>query len=129
MPIGGDGNYLFRAISICIYGSEDFQVKIREKVILNITTRWGLLNEFTISKESVVYKEYEVYYGFRVCSTDLHAVFKTEKSSGWEPRSRKVARTLLSKVGAGREPFRRAARAASVINITKPGKKVNFYEN
>ncbi|GBO44982.1 hypothetical protein AVEN_100273-1, partial [Araneus ventricosus] len=35
---------------------------------------------------SVVCKEYEIYYGSMVCSTDLHAVFKTEKGSGLEQR-------------------------------------------
>ncbi|GBM04162.1 Integrin-linked protein kinase [Araneus ventricosus] len=35
-----------------------------------------------VHMESVVYKEYEIYYGFMVCSTNLHAVFETEKSSG-----------------------------------------------
>ncbi|GBN11083.1 hypothetical protein AVEN_185980-1, partial [Araneus ventricosus] len=59
--------------------------------------------------ESVVYKEYEIYYGFMVYSTDLHAVFETEK----EVAESQLARTVLSKVGAGREPARRAARAAS----------------
>ncbi|GBM65917.1 hypothetical protein AVEN_156975-1 [Araneus ventricosus] len=40
------------------------------------------LKDFTISYESAVYKEYEIYYGFMVSSTDLHAVFETEESSG-----------------------------------------------
>ncbi|GBL86073.1 hypothetical protein AVEN_89118-1 [Araneus ventricosus] len=73
-----------------------------------------LMSDFTILKESVVYKEYEIYYGFMVCSTDLHAVFKTEKSRGGEPRRSEVAGAVLSKVGAGCEPARRAARAASI---------------
>ncbi|GBN40872.1 hypothetical protein AVEN_200754-1 [Araneus ventricosus] len=77
--IVGDGNYLFRAISFCIYGSEDFHAEIREKVILNITIRWGLLKEFTILTDSVVYKEYEIYYSFIAYSIDLYAVFETEK--------------------------------------------------
>ncbi|GBN79021.1 hypothetical protein AVEN_55415-1 [Araneus ventricosus] len=54
----GDGNCLIREISFCIYGSEDFHAEILEKVIQNITTRWGLLKDFTILKESVIYKEY-----------------------------------------------------------------------
>ncbi|GBM51447.1 hypothetical protein AVEN_147128-1 [Araneus ventricosus] len=69
IPIVGDGNCLFRATSFCIYGSEDFHTEIHEKAMQNITTRWGLLKNFTILKESVVYKEYEIYYGFMVCST------------------------------------------------------------
>ncbi|GBN43462.1 hypothetical protein AVEN_75054-1 [Araneus ventricosus] len=72
-PIVGDGNCLVRAISFCVYASEDFYAEIREKCIQNITTRWGSLKDFTILKESVAYKEYEIYYGFMVCSTDLHA--------------------------------------------------------
>ncbi|GBN77809.1 hypothetical protein AVEN_1879-1 [Araneus ventricosus] len=79
IPIVGDGNCLVRAISFCIYGSEDFYAEIREKFIQNTTTRWSLLKDFTILKESVAYKELDFYYGFMVCSTDLHAVFKTEK--------------------------------------------------
>ncbi|GBO30815.1 hypothetical protein AVEN_90816-1 [Araneus ventricosus] len=59
LPIVGDGNCLFRAISFCIYGPEDFHVEIGEKVIQHITTRWGLLKDFTNLKESVVYKEYK----------------------------------------------------------------------
>ncbi|GBM35993.1 hypothetical protein AVEN_78090-1 [Araneus ventricosus] len=53
-----------------------------------------------ISRESVVFKEYEIYYGFMVCSTDLHAAFK-------EPGSSEVAGTVLTKLGAGREQTRR----------------------
>ncbi|GBN06575.1 hypothetical protein AVEN_62670-1 [Araneus ventricosus] len=68
-----------RAISFCIYGSEDFQAEILENVIQNSKTRWVFLKDFTNLKESVVFKEYEIYYDFMVCSTDLHAVFKTEK--------------------------------------------------
>ncbi|GBN07846.1 hypothetical protein AVEN_261767-1 [Araneus ventricosus] len=79
IPIVDDENCLLRAISFCIYGSEDFHAEIREEVIQNITTRWGSLKDFTILKESAVYKEYEMYYGFMVCSTDLQAVYKTEK--------------------------------------------------
>ncbi|GBL84163.1 hypothetical protein AVEN_118571-1 [Araneus ventricosus] len=78
IPIVGDGNCLLRAISFCIYGSEDFHAEIREKVILNIRTRWGLLRELTILKKVAVYIEYEIHYGFIVCYTDLHAVFKTK---------------------------------------------------
>ncbi|GBL94683.1 hypothetical protein AVEN_83996-1 [Araneus ventricosus] len=37
------------------------------------------IERFSILEESVVYKEYEIYCVFMVCSTDLHAVFKTEK--------------------------------------------------
>ncbi|GBM93176.1 hypothetical protein AVEN_181973-1 [Araneus ventricosus] len=45
-----DGNCLFRAfqIHICIYGSEDFQAEIREKVVQNITIRRGLFKDFII---------------------------------------------------------------------------------
>jgi len=32
------------------------------------------IERFIILKESVVCKEYELYYGFMACSTDLHAV-------------------------------------------------------
>ncbi|GBM11658.1 hypothetical protein AVEN_16964-1 [Araneus ventricosus] len=110
IPIIGDGNCLFRAISFCIHASEDFRAEIREKVIPNNTTRWGLLKNFTILKESVVYKEYKIYYGFMVCSTDLHAVFKTENRSGGEPRSSEVAGAVLSKVGVSREFDEREAR-------------------
>ncbi|GBO35865.1 hypothetical protein AVEN_44428-1 [Araneus ventricosus] len=39
IPFVGDGNCLVRAISFCIYGSEDFYAEIRENVIQNITTR------------------------------------------------------------------------------------------
>ncbi|GBL74769.1 hypothetical protein AVEN_243633-1 [Araneus ventricosus] len=74
----GDENW---AISF-IYVYEDFYTEIREKVIQSITTRSGLLKDFLILKASVFYKEYGIYYGFMVSSTDLHAVFKTEKSSG-----------------------------------------------
>ncbi|GBM99073.1 hypothetical protein AVEN_220447-1, partial [Araneus ventricosus] len=65
--------------------------------------------------ECVLYKEYEIKNGFMVCSTDLHALFKTEKSSGREPRSSEVACVVLSKVVAGHEPDRRAARAATEL--------------
>ncbi|GBN59918.1 hypothetical protein AVEN_15543-1 [Araneus ventricosus] len=109
IPIVGDGNCLFTTISFCIYESEDFHAEIREKVMQNISIRRGLLKDFAILKESVVYKEYEIHYVFMVCSTDFHAVFKTKKGSGGEPRSSEVAGAVLSKVGAGREPTRRAA--------------------
>ncbi|GBM70234.1 hypothetical protein AVEN_147156-1 [Araneus ventricosus] len=97
-PIVGDGNCLFRAISFGTYGSEDFYAEIREKVTEKIATRRGLLKDFTILKESVVCIEYEIYYGFMVCPTDLHAAFKTEKSSGSEPRSSEVEEAVPSKL-------------------------------
>ncbi|GBL99270.1 hypothetical protein AVEN_177306-1 [Araneus ventricosus] len=75
--VPSDGSCLVRAISFLIYGSEDFHAEIREKVIQNITTIWGLVKFLTILKESVVNKEYKIYYGFMVCSTNLHAVFIT----------------------------------------------------
>ncbi|GBM30233.1 hypothetical protein AVEN_165828-1 [Araneus ventricosus] len=102
IPFVGDGICLFRAISFCICGSEDFHAEIREKVIQNIRARWSLLKASTILKESVAYKEYEIYYGFMVCSTDLHAVFIAQKSSDREPRSSEVAVAVQSKVGADR---------------------------
>ncbi|GBM04484.1 hypothetical protein AVEN_197895-1 [Araneus ventricosus] len=57
---------------------------------------------FRGSVESVVYKEYEIYYGFMVCSTDLHAEVKkvvadsleaaggrgSAEQSGYWPRTR-----------------------------------------
>ncbi|GBM66874.1 hypothetical protein AVEN_213367-1 [Araneus ventricosus] len=49
--------------------------EMREKVVQKKIQ----LKDFIILKEAVVYKEYEISYGFIVCSTDLHAVFKTEK--------------------------------------------------
>ncbi|GBL93672.1 hypothetical protein AVEN_25658-1 [Araneus ventricosus] len=112
IPIVGDGNCLVKAISFCTYGSEDFYAEIREEVIPNITTRLGLLKDFTILKDSVVFKEYEIYYSFMVFFTDLHAVFKTEKSNGREPRSSKVAGVVLSKVCAGSELIWRAVQNA-----------------
>ncbi|GBM31393.1 hypothetical protein AVEN_99609-1 [Araneus ventricosus] len=74
-----------RAISFCIYGSEDFHSEIREKVIQNITTKKEKeKKDFTILKESVVSKEYKIYYGFMVCSTDLHAEAKKVASESLE---------------------------------------------
>ncbi|GBM99523.1 hypothetical protein AVEN_235968-1 [Araneus ventricosus] len=88
-PIVGEGNCLIWAISFCIYGSEDFYSEIREIFIQNITTRRGLLKDFTILKESVFYKEYEIYYGFMYCSDDLHAELKkvvadSVEAVGWQ---------------------------------------------
>ncbi|GBM56362.1 hypothetical protein AVEN_7170-1 [Araneus ventricosus] len=55
-----DENCLFREISFCIYASEDFHDEIREKVIQKIGSRWGLLKDIAILKESLVYKECEI---------------------------------------------------------------------
>ncbi|GBM92321.1 hypothetical protein AVEN_218535-1 [Araneus ventricosus] len=105
-PIVGDGNCLFRATEFCVYGSEDFHAEIREKVIQNITTRWSLFKVFKILKESVVYKEYKIYNGFMVRSTDIHAVFKTEQVVA---ESVEAEEAVLNKVGADRELIWRAA--------------------
>ncbi|GBM36911.1 hypothetical protein AVEN_158595-1 [Araneus ventricosus] len=90
-------NSLFKAISFCIHGFDDFCAEIREKVVQNIATRWGLFKDFAVLKEAGVYKKHETYNGFTGCSIALHEVFKTKKSSGWQPRSSEVAGAVLSK--------------------------------
>ncbi|GBL81349.1 hypothetical protein AVEN_143655-1 [Araneus ventricosus] len=54
-----------------------------------------------------------------VCSTDLRAVFKTEKSNGCEPQSSEVEGAVLRKVDAGREPARRSAIVAGIYKTQR----------
>ncbi|GBO12074.1 hypothetical protein AVEN_21687-1 [Araneus ventricosus] len=52
------------------------------QLYVGLSIAWSFDSVSVISptkEESVFYKEYEIYYGFMDCPTDLHAVFKTEK--------------------------------------------------
>ncbi|GBM93679.1 hypothetical protein AVEN_238120-1 [Araneus ventricosus] len=78
-----DDLYMMETAYLGRYKSVFKELKTFMPKFMKIYTNYlRLLNNFTILKQSFDYKEYEIYFGFMVSSTDLHAVFKTEKSYG-----------------------------------------------
>jgi len=52
IPIIGDGNCLFRAISYCLYGTEDRHTEIRSIIVDNVTKKWCAYKNFIIGNKS-----------------------------------------------------------------------------
>jgi len=48
IPIIGDDNCLFYAISYCLYGSEDRHTEIRSIVVHNVIKKWRAYKNFII---------------------------------------------------------------------------------
>jgi len=52
IPIIGDGNCLFRAISHCLHGTEDKHTEIRSIVVDNVTKKWRAYKNYIIGDQS-----------------------------------------------------------------------------
>jgi hypothetical protein len=48
VPIHGDGNCLFRAVSYCIYGNQNYHRELRLETIKNVVEKWSLCGQFIV---------------------------------------------------------------------------------
>src|SRR5438552_1562077 len=60
VPIIGDGNCLFRAVSFCMYGTQNFHQDVRAAVVQNVIQKWSFYENFL---EGVDRTEYEKFMG------------------------------------------------------------------